>query len=331
MKAFVAKRWFLLLVCLAAILVGGVPQGLRWTAYLDPSVSGATAIFLSAWSLDSRKLLGAVVRPWAALWALVISYGLLPVLACLLGLLLPPGDFRIGLLLIASVPCTLASAVIWTRMAAGNDATALLITLFTNLSSWLATTAWLALATGVTAGQVDPPGMMTRLFLVLVVPVALGQLLRAIGPPAQVADRHRIFLSILARLLTVTIMLKAAMHVRERLENGTVSVSSWLLVAVAALCLTTHLGAFASGFWSSKVLGFAHEDQVAVALGGSQKTLPVSLILFDAYFTAYPVALIPVALFHLEQLIADTFRAAWCAGRRPALSTAANFGAESAI
>jgi sodium/bile acid cotransporter 7 len=331
MKAVVAKRWFLLVVCAGAILVAVCPESLRWTAFLDPSYTGAIAIFLSAWTLDSRKLLQTFLRPLPALWALTISYGLLPALAWLLGLLLPPGDFRIGLLLIASVPCTLVSAVIWTRMAAGNDATALLVTLFTNLSSWLATTAWLVLAAGVAMGQADALGMMVRLFLVLVVPVAMGQLLRCCGPLGLAADRHRTFCSILARLLTVTIMLKAAIDVRERLENGTVSVSPWLLLAVAVLCLTVHLGALAGGFWSSKALAFTHEDQVAVAIAGSQKTLPVSLILFDAYFTSYPLAVVPVAFFHLGQLVLDTFVAEWFAGRRLDRVPAVDLAAESAI
>jgi sodium/bile acid cotransporter 7 len=331
MKGFVAKRWFLLLVCAGAILILVWPQGLGWAAYLDPSVAGAAAIFLSAWSLNSRKLVQAVLHPLAALWAVSISYGLLPALAWLFGRLLPHADMRIGLLLIASVPCTLASAAIWTRMAAGNEATALLVTLFTNLSSWLATTAWLMLGAGVAADQGTAFGMMARLVLVLVVPVGLGQMLRTFGPLAQFADSHRTSLSIVARLLTVMIMLKAAMDIRDRLEHDTTPVGPWLLVAVAALCLVIHIVAFGGGFWSSKALGCTRENQIAVALAGSQKTLPVALILFDAYFAAYPLAVIPVGFYHLGQLVLDTFLAERLAGRRPALPPTTDLAAESAL
>jgi len=318
MKAFLVKRWFLLLVCAGAILVALCPGRLRWTAFLDPSLTGALAIFLSALSLESRSLLGSLVRPQAALWAVVISYGLLPALAWLLGLLLPSADFRIGLLLIASVPCTLASAVIWTRMAGGNDATALLVTFFTNMTSWLATTVWLTLGTDMGQGGVQAAGMMARLLLILVVPVGMGQLLRAIGPVARSADRYKGALSVLARLLTVVIMLKAAVDVRVRLDQGSAQVSSWSLLAVGCLCLTAHLGALALGMWSSKRLGFSRNNQIAVALAGSQKTLPVALILFDAYFTSYPLAVVPIAFFHIGQLVVDTFIAESLAGRRPA-------------
>ena len=50
-----------------------------------------------------------------------LSKYLLPLLACLLGPLLPLPDLGVGLLLCASVPCTLSSAVLWTRLAGGND------------------------------------------------------------------------------------------------------------------------------------------------------------------------------------------------------------------
>src|SRR6516164_5109187 len=170
MRTFLARRWFLLVIVVGAVAVWRWPAGLRWTRSVDPTATGAVAIFLSAWTLESRRLLGALVRPAAALGALCVSYGLLPSLALLAGHLLPHPDLRIGLLLIASVPCTLASAVIWTRLAGGNEATALLITLLTNLTGWLFTTAWLMLATGEAEAGPDAGGMMTRLVLVLVVP-----------------------------------------------------------------------------------------------------------------------------------------------------------------
>src|SRR5260370_10794978 len=147
MMAFLARRWFLL------ILAGGVglalarPGFFLWTGGLDPRVVVGASLFLMAWTLPSRRLGHELRRPWAALWALVLSYGLLPAAAWIIGPSLLP-DYGIGIQIIASVPCTLASAVLWTRLAGGNEATALLVILLSTASSWLLTTAWLALATG---------------------------------------------------------------------------------------------------------------------------------------------------------------------------------------
>jgi sodium/bile acid cotransporter 7 len=174
--------------------------------------------------------------------------------------------------------------------------------------------------------------MMHKLFLVLVVPVGLGQLLRVSKPVARAAARHRPFLSVTARLLTVTIMLKAAVDVRGRLEVGPAAVDGWVLLTVLGLCLATHLGALLAGLWSSRAVRFHRPNQVAIALAGSQKTLPVALILFDAYFTAYPLAVVPLVFFHVGQLVVDTFIAEWLAGRQhPELPRAVDLAAETVI
>jgi sodium/bile acid cotransporter 7 len=317
MWAFLRKHWFLLLILLGTVVVALRPGWLGWTVWLDPTVCGSVAILISAWTLESRSLGNALVQPWPALWASVISYGLLPTLAWLGGQLLSGDDYRIGLLLVASVPCTLVSAVIWTRLAGGDEAMALLITFVTNCTSWLATTAWLTLAA---AGQdqiLRAGPMMLKLVLVLVVPVAVGQLLRM--PPAlrDIATKHKPALSVAARLLTVAVMLKAAVEVRNRLGDDTSAPGFSTLLLVAVVCITIHLIALAGGLWSSRLFGFTRPRQIAVALGGSQKTLPVSLILFDAYFQEnYPLAVVPMVFYHFGQLIVDTFIADRLAGKR---------------
>ncbi len=318
MRAFLARRWFLLVVVAGALVVWLAPGGLRWTRPVNPSVTGAVAIFLTAWGLETRRLVGALVRPLAALWAVAVSFGLLPALAWLAGPLLPPGDLRLGLMVMAAVPCTLASAVIWTRLAGGDEATALCVTLLTNLTGWLATTAWLTLATAVSPGGAAAPALMGKLLWILVLPLGLGQALRAVGPLARAAARYKPALGVTARLLTLVIMLKAAFEVRDRLDRGPAEVDAGLLFVTALACLAVHLGALAAAYATAAAWGFPQPTRIAVALAGSQKTLPVALILFDAYYTAYPLAVVPMVFFHVGQLVVDTFIADWFAGRAPA-------------
>ncbi len=313
---FLRKHWFLLLILAGAAVAALWPAGLGWTARLDPSLCGALAVLLSAWGLETRRLRDAALRPQAALWAAAISYGLLPGLAWLAGLLLPD-DYRVGLLLMASVPCTLASAVIWTRLAGGDEATALLVILLTNCTSWLTTTAWLVWGAGAEGVSLSAGPMMGRLALVLVLPVAVGQGLRAAGPLRRLATDYRVPLGVVARLLTLAIMLKAALEVRLRLDGDRAELALASLAGVAAACLGLHLAALFAGLWSSRGLGFDRGRQIAVAIAGSQKTLPVSLILFDAYFARdYALAVIPMAFYHVGQLVADTWIADRLAGKR---------------
>lgn len=308
MARFLAKRWFLLVVIAGGIVAWLQPEWLRWSRHAEPQAVMAVALFLAAWTLESRSLYQTLLQPYAALWALAISYGFLPALSVYLGQwLLPTEDFRIGLMITASVPCTLASAVLWTRMAGGNEAAALLSTLLTTFLSWFATTAWLALGTGSDV-QVDSAGMMRGLALILVLPVGIGQALRAVPSLARTATRYKTPLGVVSRLLIVVIMLRAAVEVREQTARETTELTMAAVLVTLAVCLGTHLLALAGGFWSSRLLGFDRPNRIAVAFAGSQKTLPVSLYLFDVYFARdYPLAVVPMAFYHMGQLILDTF------------------------
>ena len=306
MKEFCRKRWFLLLLVGSIALAAWMPRSLQpVVGMLEPKVIVSVALFLMAWCLESRDLRNALLHPWPALWGVAISYGLLPALAWMAGFLLQVADFRIGLLMIASVPCTLASAVLWTRMAQGNEATALLVTLLTTGTSWLATTGWLMVGAGRQV-DFDVGSLMWGLFLVLVFPVGAGQLFQTITPLGQFARRHKTGLGVVSQILVLSIIFKAAVEMFDKLESGTVSVATLSIVAVASACLAIHLLGLTFGFWSSRALRFDRPNQIAVAIACSQKSLPVALFLYQTYSEDYPLAVIPLAIYHVGQLIVDT-------------------------
>jgi len=307
MLAFLAQRWFLCALVAGVGLALLAPHAVRAvTQYLPPQLVVAVALFLMAWTMPSRSLAGELRQPWAALWAVGIGYGFLPGTGWLLGHLAPLPDIQIGLLLAASVPCTLASCVLWTRLAGGNEATALLTVLLCTLGSWFLTTFWLAATTG---SQVDIPvvKMMRALVFTLVIPVVVGQGLRFHRPLAEFADRRKWALSVVAQLFVLSIVLKAAAEVGLKIQEGDAPLQPVVLLASAGLALGLHLAALYAGLWSSMGLGFDRPRQIAVAFSGSQKTLPVSLFLFQEYFQdRYPLAVVPLLFFHVGQLLLDT-------------------------
>jgi sodium/bile acid cotransporter 7 len=312
MISFLCKRWFLVTMLAGLVLAGARPDWLGAVVHdLSPLAVVAPASFLMAWTLDSRRLAGAVRRPGPALWASAISYGLVPLLGWWANALLPDPELSLGVMIITSVPCTLVSAALWTRLAAGNEAAALLATLLTSSTSWLATTAWLALGTG-TIVRLNAAALMSELFQVLVLPVALGQLCRAVPWSARLASRHREALGVVSKLLILAIILKAAVGLAERVADGTGTSAAALLVT-ASVCLGIHLLALGWGWWSSRLLRFERASQIAVAFAGSQKTLPVALYLFETHFRSYTLAVAPVFIYHVGQLVVDTFIAEYLA------------------
>ena len=304
------RHWFLILLCACLALTFSFPALFTWTAYLEPRLTVAITLFLTAWTMPARSLAGELRSPWPALWAVVISYGAVPGFAWGLGRLAPVDDLRIGLILVASVPCTLASAVLWTRMADGNEATALATVLGTTLISWVATPAWLLWTTG-TLAPIAVGEMMLDLALCLLVPVALGQLVRGWQPAAEVADRHKSLLGAIAQVFVLAIVLRAGVAVGTRYHDGGTALGPALFAWSAALAVGLHLLSLYFGLFTSRLLGIERGRRIAIAISCSQKTLPISLALFDRYFahaepTPFPLAVVPLVFYHAGQLLLDT-------------------------
>ena len=312
MKSFLAERWFLLALvgCVAGALA--FPGAFAPIAErLPPQIVVAAALFIMAWTMPSQRLGDELARPWAAVWAIAVSYLFLPAFAWLVGGLAPTADLRVGLMLAASVPCTLASCVLWTRMAGGNEATALVAVLGCTLASWLVTPLWLTTATA-SHIELDPGDMMIVLAVTLLVPVACGQCLRLWPPARHFANQRKTILSGVAQFFVLAIVFKTAVQVGLRLQVGAASLTFANLLLSASLAMATHIAALFFGFWSSRPFGFDRPRRIAIAFCGSQKTLPVSVFLFDTYFqNDFPLAVIPLLFFHVGQLVFDTMVANW--------------------
>lgn len=307
MLAFLEKRWFLLLLLVGGLVVWLRPDWLVWVRWVDPRGAIAVALLFTAWGLPTRQLYDSLFRPMPAIWATAITYGFLPAGVLLLSRFLPVADLGVGLMITAAVPCTLASALLWTRFAGGNEATALLIILVTTATSWIATTAWLSAAVGTTV-ELDSMTLMSGLFGMLVVPLGVGQLLRVSATMARIAETYRTPLGVVSRLLIFTIMLRAALDTLERLGGDQNDMGAGMLLLAAGTAIGTHTAALGFGYYSSFLFRFDRGQAIAVAFSCSQKTLPVSLFLFDAYFKdAYPLAVVPMVFYHVGQLVVDTF------------------------
>jgi sodium/bile acid cotransporter 7 len=306
MREFLARRWFLLL------LGGAMGLALFWPASVRPVVNRIPdrlivilSLFLMAWSLPVAQLIGTLQRPAGALWALLISFGLLPGLAWLARPLLPLEDLRIGLLICTSVPCTLSSAVIWTRLAGGNDALAMLATVLSAATGWLATSFWL---TGTTRADtaLSAQAMMGDLLLVMVVPVAVGQLVRRWPVVVWLTDRYRVANGVAGRLMICVMLIKGVLTAAPAGRELTLPVLLLLLV----LCWGLHLAGVAAGLYGGEFLRLDRADRIAAAIAGSQKTLPVGLYLFQTYYQDdYPLALAPLVFYHVSQMVLDTLLA----------------------
>lgn len=314
--SFLRRQWFLaalaLAVTLGALLPGPVSAlgqfpGLRSTLV-------ATALFLMGITVPARALIHAFQSPLPGLLALCLNVVVVPLLALGFAQFLPP-DLAGGLIVAAAVPCTLASALAWTRRGGGNEAIPMMVMLITNTLCFLIAplTIWLLLGTLV---KLDLAQQVTRLAGLVVLPLVSAALLRLHPAVAMRADHHKHAITQIA-LAAVLVMVAfgaaatyqqatAATHAAASpasdAQSPPVPLSTGWLLLTALAAAAVHAIALFLGWSLAGTLGMPPENRLGVAIAGSQKTLMIGLqISLDCGVSA-----IPMTFYHAAQLFIDT-------------------------
>jgi sodium/bile acid cotransporter 7 len=309
MRSFLHRRWFL--VSLVALLAAGV----SYYRELAPAIDRVPAdglvfgvLFVMAFSLRTSDVGSALRRPTGWLLAIVVSLVVLPPLAWAAGRWLVR-DLADGLIIATAVPCTLGSAAVMTRRAGGNDVIALVVTLLTNLACFVVTPAWLETLTGRTGGPEQSfTQLVAKLAALVMLPIAVGQLLRQPPRIGNWATQHRIALGVVAQVGILTMVLIGAVRCGEQLailETGVAPVAGQL-AAVVVIVAGLHLTAWALSYWAARRAGLPEDDLPAVAFAGSQKTLMIGIAIALDFGG---LAVLPMMAYHVEQLLIDTLLA----------------------
>lgn len=308
MIGFVGRYWFLLLLAAVISLGFGFSPTLEFLTqvpYLQNAIV-VTVLFLMAFPLEFGDLHDAARRPGPSSLGTAINYGLLPLIAWGASLLVT-GDLRIGVNIAAAIPCTLASAAVWTRKAGGNDVAAIVVTIVTNLLCFAVTPMWLKLTTG-GAVSLNVTEMIQKLLILVVAPMLAGQLCRIPPPIGRWATANRAAMSVIAQLGILSMVFLGCIGAGMRLRNLEEAVPPVeMLGLMLAVVIGVHASALAIGYFSAKSLGMQPADQIAVGISGSQKTLMVGLWIANTFYTAQPLAILPLIAYHVSQLFMDTW------------------------
>ncbi len=210
-----------------------------------------------------------------------------------------------GVLLLCLVPSTVQSCIVYTRIAGGNVAGAVVTASMSNLLGVFLTPALVALLM-TSEAKVDTSSIV-RIVLQLFVPFVLGQLLRPLiggfvtrrDPQLKLFDRGSILL---------VVFVAFSEGAEARIWS---SLSAWSVLAVAAVCAA--LLAVAMG-WSvlvGRLARLPRGDRVALLFCGSNKSLASGLPIASVLFAGSDVALIvlPLMLYHQLQIITGAFLA----------------------
>jgi sodium/bile acid cotransporter 7 len=295
---------FIVVLLAAALLASFVPAtGNALDLLKNVSlVAIGLLFFLYGARLSTPETL-AGLRHWR-LHAVILAttFGVFP----LLGLstqLLEPGlltpALASGVLLLCLMPSSIQSPIVYTRIAGGNVAGAVVSASLSNLVGVFMTPVLVALLmTG--RAHVDANSMV-RIVLQLFVPFVAGQLLRlALG---AWVTRHDPKLRFFDRGTIVLVVFVAFSEGAEADIWSTLSV--WSVLAVVAVCLVLLVPAIGWSWGVGRILGFTRSDRIPMLFCGSNKSLASGLPIVSVLFAGGNVALLvlPLMIYHQVQII----------------------------
>ncbi len=311
MWASLTKHWFLVALgcCFASgyVLAGPLEPLLKQT-FLRSGI-----VFSVMWAmgvtLRADTIRRSVARPLPSLLAIGMNVIAVPLLCFPAAWLLP--EFLFGGLFVASiVPCTLASASVWTRKAGGDDSIAMMTTVVTNLACLVVVPVGISLVLAETT-EVSATDQMRKLATVVVAPLLLAQVMRRLGL-ASWADRNKPRLAVFGQLGILSMVVFGAVAGAGAVNDAATDVITWIdgLSTIGA-AVAVHVLALVIGIAIARKLRVRRDGQIAIGIAGSQKTLMVGLqIAIDC-----GVSVIPMLVYHLGQLLIDTLVAQrWKAG-----------------
>lgn len=306
LKSTLAKNWFFVgiaVMVLTAFYLPGV--GLFIKAYKILNIVIFMGFLLTGLTLDTSSVLAQLKNVRVLLAALISSLFLFPFVAYFLARLVfkAPPDIAVGVLIIGVAPATIASGTVMTAMALGNVPLSLFICVLTNCTSILTIPFILTQLLQFTGTHVDLPvaGMLFSLFLKVLVPTLIGQILRPYL--AGMIAPYKKQVSIFNQTIVLMIVLNAVSSAAGRILGSDIAIL-WIFVFMFAL----HWLILAMNFGLSRAIRLDLPSTAAFTIHTSQKTLTVSYIVWaEHFYNSHPMALIPPILYHLTQSVVDTW------------------------
>ena len=309
LKKHAFTLWLLFVVVLAVLFPAyGSKGGLLYTE-ISTNIGVWLIFFLQGIALPTSELTSGYCPKRLHAFVLSWNYIIFPIVVGLLLLplsLVIPNELRLGFWLLAILPTTVSSAVVFSTVSKGNTSNAIFSTVFSNLLSVLLVPAvavtYLSLESGVSL-SLSP--LFSKLFLLIIAPLILGQLVRKWLPKnsALLANRTKGF----GNWIIVFIVHCAFAQ----------SVSSGFLIQLGlfsifkVISITILILLFVSQFvwWSSNLFNLSKEQRISAFFCSSQKSLATGLPLTTSILALAPgivdaaSVLIPLMCYHPAQLI----------------------------
>ncbi|TGE32400.1 bile acid:sodium symporter [Desulfosporosinus sp. Sb-LF] len=249
--------------------------------------------FITALGTKFRDFLQVLSKPWVPLWMLLLIHGIAPLLAWAIGAIFYPQDFfvRLGLLVSASIPIAVTS-IIWTSLAGGNVALALVAVTLDTLIVPFIMPSYFAFIVGKTI-ELDYVHMLFQLLWMVTIPSFLGM---------GINDLTRGKLDLFSRSVggfTSKIALFMVVAINASIVAPEIHWNPSLIKLLSVILLLTVLG-YSLGYVGSLILRERNSDTViAMIYNVGMRNISFGAVLAIGYFP--PQVSVPVTLAMLFQ------------------------------
>jgi sodium/bile acid cotransporter 7 len=294
----------LVAIGLAAILpeLGSTESTIPWKPFIQVGI--ALLFFFYGLKLDPAQLRSGLSNWRLHLLIQLTTFLGFPLLVFSLVNFVPGLDsnFVLGISYLGALPSTVSAAVVLVSISGGNVAAAIFNASISSLLGVVMTPFWMGIAGGDVAGELDLWASIVDLSIKVVLPVILGLVMHRYLFP-----KIKPYLSRLKYLDQTVILSIVFTTFSESFSQRLFASFSWLsLGGLALVMLFILLLVVGILFLLVRALSFSKEDQIAAIFCGSTKSLVHGVAIGKVLFpnsAIFGLVLLPVMLYHLQQLI----------------------------
>mmetsp|Transcript_7991 Transcript_7991/g.12122 ORF Transcript_7991/g.12122 Transcript_7991/m.12122 type:complete len:361 (-) Transcript_7991:240-1322(-) len=282
-------KWFLPIGFFFAIVIGlAWPMpGLELSTCRDCIYGGfklfqtfnvMTIFVISGLTLKTGDILGAFNAKGGASFAygMIMIIGITPLIAFLaVEIPFQQEEFRYGMAVFIVGPTTIASGSALVAQAYGNNVLALLLTVMTNLIAVVTIPLWLKAVISGANASIDAVELLIKLLITVLLPLIIGQVLRAVIPGIKGwVNEQKTFLKLAGNFSLVLVVWQTM----SRSADEIYSVSAEALITIIVSGGVLHAVYLAINYiLCVYVFKFETPDMKALVIMASEKTLPVAI------------------------------------------------------
>lgn len=308
----------LVAIGLAAILpeLGSTESSIPWKPFIQVGI--ALLFFFYGLKLDPAQLRSGLSNWRLHLLIQLTTFLGFPLLVFSLVNFVPGLDpnFVLGISYLGALPSTVSAAVVLVSISGGNVAAAIFNASISSLLGVVMTPFWMGIAGGDVAGELDLWASIVDLSIKVVLPVILGLVMHRYLFP-----KIKPYLSRLKYLDQTVILSIVFTTFSESFSQRLFASFSWLsLGGLALVMLFILLLVVGILLLLVRALSFSKEDQIAAIFCGSTKSLVHGVAIGKVLFpnaAIFGLVLLPVMLYHLQQLILGSFLARYYEKNKP--------------